>query len=1203
MVAARGARILNDATSQLDRDRGAPAPERVDVDGRSLAQLLAFAADYGELIRFYDLNDQPVGDWSSFFAADPVIGYAMQLAIDPGAVELALRDLIRSAHAAREPAARLRLIRRILAALVRLLAILEGEWPGGGDAEARLRSHRRQHNRPELDRCLSAVQRHLALNSVEAGIGPGPDAWGRRLLDLIETVVDAVLAAIERERDAASEKLILSLQSGDHAPQAALYNAFAILFAEQRATLNRFPRRFVEFYYGDIIDQHGLAAHPDTLFLTFTRAKDAEQASVPHGALFSAGTDAEGAAINYAAQSALEVTAARVTRLSVHRVTHLHQAHSSDPLVPTGVLSGDVALPGGTAPRAPFPLFGANQAGTYGALTLTRATLGFCLASATLMLGGGARTITIALAVSRRSGPLAALSRAADGDREAPSDGMMAAQRLASAIEESFHLHYSTAGGWMAVDGFTVTPSALPGSDSAFLFSIRFELPPDAPPLVAVSTPPTKGAPPPTHPASAFPKVPDQPAVLGGLNLSGAAESAAFAILSTIEIDAVSLDVSVAGFDRLSLATPNGPVDPQQNFAILGLPPVQYAALEIAAPELFAKAMDRVAVNIAWAGLPVTSTGFKGYYQGYVLDADGAVASDPLFDNGCFQVAFALANPGRWTVAGTAQPLFRTVAATGGGGTGPAQPPAAVADAPLARGSRLELPGVVPATPPAYYSAATTHLRLTLVAPDYAFGNVLYSSNLMAASAAQSSAARAAARRGPHGPPPPPPPPLPNPPWLPMASGITVDYSASAQLDLRSGMARATPAATGATAPIEIEFWHVDPFAALTPPVGPDSGTAGLLPRLDAHAALYIDLSVPVDQVALLFILQAGPDGWWDDPPAMVWEQRIADDWVPATLLGDGTEGLRNSGIVRLQLRTDPQSGHPRLRVRARGVADKAPIVQAVIANAVSASWVGPGGAAGLGRPLPIGSIAKAVAPLPGIASIDQPMESFGGRPPATGRAFQTWMAERLRHKGYGIDAWDYARLALAAVPSLWQIAVVPAIDANSGARDPGAVWLVAVAGPETPNITDPTIPSIDLATLAEIGETIEAVISPFVRLTVTNPPYLRLKVSAQLSFSDGNTGAYWIERLQAELVKWLSPWPDPAIGPRPARYYTRRAVSEFIRGRPYVRGIDRLDIAPETSPPRGGWVYLTSALQHDLTAASALPGASRTLVPARAAT
>ena len=44
MTAQRGARILNDATSQLDRSRGAPAPETVAVDGRSVAQLLAFAA-------------------------------------------------------------------------------------------------------------------------------------------------------------------------------------------------------------------------------------------------------------------------------------------------------------------------------------------------------------------------------------------------------------------------------------------------------------------------------------------------------------------------------------------------------------------------------------------------------------------------------------------------------------------------------------------------------------------------------------------------------------------------------------------------------------------------------------------------------------------------------------------------------------------------------------------------------------------------------------------------------------------------------------------------------------------------------------------------------------------------------------------------------------------------------------------------------
>lgn len=1182
MAGARGARILNDATSQLDRARGAPAPESVAVDGRSLAQLLAFAAGYGALIRFYDLDNRPAGDWSAFFAADPAIGYAMLLAVDLPEIESALRDLLGEV---RDMGGHHDKLRRLLAAIVHLLAILDRDWPGGGDGEARLGAHRLRGHHPALQPRLQRVQQHLARHPLDEGLRHHFDGWGRKLLDLIEELLGELLSALERARAEAGDGLVQSLESGDHAPQAALYNAFAILFAEQRATLNRFPRRFVDYYYGDVLDQHGLAAQPDSLFLTFTRAKDAQQASVAHGALFSAGTDASGAAINYAAQSALEVTPASVTRLSVHRVTHLPWSPGSDPLVPTGVLSGEVALaPSG---RASFPLFGANQAGTYGALTLKRATLGFCVASPTLMLTGGTRVVEIGLAVSRRSGPLA----------EAKPDvaGTLAlAELLAQAIEASFHLHYSTAGGWMAVDAFTVTPIPLAGGDCATLFSMLFELPPDAPPLVALSTPPAKDAPPPTHPASAFPETPGQPAVLGGLKLTGAEESAAFAILSQVEIDTVYVDVAVTGFDTLSLSTPNGPVDPAQNFALLGLPPAQYAALEISAPELFAKAIDRLSVTIDWAGLPVTSTGFKGYYQGYVIDVDGAVSPDPLFDNTSFQVAFAVSNPGRWDVAATPQPLFRTAPPDpSGGATAPA--PAA----PVLRTSVLPVPDVTPMTAPAYYSAATTTLNLALVAPSYAFGNILYSTNLMAASAAQTAAASAAARGGRGTPPPPPPPPMPNPPWLPMASAISVDYTASAQLDLTSarvpnGSGTPPPSASGAP-PLELQFWHIDPFGALTPPVAPDSGTAGLLPHIDAHAALYIDLSVEVEQVALLFILQAGPDGWWDDPPSMVWEQVIDGNWVPLTLLGDSTDGLRNSGIVTLELRTDP-AGRPRLRVRTRGVTNNAPVVQAVIANAVRAQWVGPGGAEGLGSPLPVGTIKKSVEAIPGIASIDQPMQSFGGRPPATGRDFQKWMAERLRHKGFGIDSWDYARIALAAVPSLWQVAVVPATDETTGTRSPGSVWLVAVAGPETPNISDPTIPSIDLATLAEIGQTLQAAISPFIQLTVTNPPYLRLKVSAQIRFSDENTGAFWIERLQGELVKWLSPWPDPALGPRPERYYTRRAVSEFIRGRHYVRGIDRFDIAPEDAPLRGGWVYLTSALAHDLTAAPELPRSLRAL-------
>src|ERR1044072_3450499 len=107
-------------------------------------------------------------------------------------------------------------------------------------------------------------------------------------------------------------------------------------------------------------------------------------------------------------------------------------------------------------------------------------------------------------------------------------------------------------------------------------------------------------------------------------------------------------------------------------------------------------------------------------------------------------------------------------------------------------------------------------------------------------------------------------------------------------------------------------------------------------------------------------------------------------------------------------------------------------------ANGGAVRGEGPGGASTLGIPMAAGTISKSKDKLAGVASVAQPMESFGGSPPAVGAAFQMGRAERLRHRGLGIDAWDYERLVLAAVPSLWQAAVVPAVNEASGRRSPG---------------------------------------------------------------------------------------------------------------------------------------------------------------------
>ncbi|MFA5964706.1 MAG: hypothetical protein WC804_11870 [Sphingomonas sp.] len=1401
-------RILNGATSQDDRVAGAPAPDEVAVDGRSLAQLIAFAVRYGALVNFYDLQDCSQGDWVPFFATDRSVILATHAALDLTSIE---RDLQRQlARAQRDPWR----LDGVITVLARLLAILDQSAIPPADGEAHLR-HPDIHRRDDaLGDPLRRLDRHLGGDALEQALerhrAARDSRWHDSLFEILDDLAVTLIAALRRGHLAAIAALEVSLDTDGHAPQAALWNSFAKLFSEARTELNSFPRRLVDFYYSDVLRQRGLSAQPDQLFLTFTPAQPTDQASVPRGAQFPAGTDAAGAAINYAADTALEVTPAKVIGLSVHRIAKPGIGDFAAGDVSPTVLSGEVVLdPDAPETLKPFPMFGGALGAENGSLEMKPAKLGFSISSPVLMLVGGVRTIEIGLVIVTRD------FTDADDDASAPQPDatwqppgqdarlLNLAELVALSLRQTFAFYYSTAGGWIEIDGFAVTAQLAQTIDDRSRFVISFTLPADAPPLVATETKLVGDPPPGLLPIDNFPDPLQAPTVIGNLRADASSSPAALQLaaikqapaLQRLEIGAVEIAVFVEGLTGVKLTTPTGQADTSRNFAVFGLPPTRDSALDITAPELFVKAIDTLSVVINWAGLPVTSTGFKGYYQDYVLDADGNVSPSPLFDNRSFRATFSLVNPGPWlvdrsapsqalfateplvlTTAGATLPGFMMPAATRP--SAPPPPPEPDPAAPLASDVRLRVPIAPPVDGvPAYYNPATSALRLTLAAPAYAFGNILYTSNLMAASTAlgQTSVAGLAggsdgkrstgalrdlsrtnaeapesgylatlapavdtalsamtgealvavkqaianggapadaqaslladleaalgdvtthagtlwqrlARRGAT-----PgqaatvlsnlvawlaanehafgagakapldqahgildmattiatshaaaadqpvavarpniaaavqvalagltallPPSMPNPPWLPMASGLAVNYTASGRYEIAptptptpsransrlpgSREQWAALASTDATPPTPSEtvtFMHVEPFDKAKAPV--TTGWVGLLPAVERHDALYIQLSQPVPQVALLFILAADSDGWWSNPPATEWAQHADGAWQRITVLGDGTNRLSNSGIITIQLLPDQPPDKPiRLRVLACGDTSNAPLVKAVIANALTASWVGPGGADALGIPLPAKTISKTSTSLTNIGTIDQPMQSFGGRPPATGSAFQMWMAERLRHKGYGITGWDYQRLVLEAEPSLWQVAVVPAVDGFTGLAAPGKVWVVAVAGPNTPNVVDPTVPLVDLTTLSNIGDRLEKCVGPFVTLAVTNPPYLRLRVTAECHFSDGDTPDYWSIRLKADLTKWLSPWPDEALGPRPANYYTRRAIADFVRHRPYVLGVASLEVAPEVDEAGLGWYFLTSSLTHVVTPilpASPAPGHHR---------
>lgn len=1357
-------RVLNYALSQRDLQDQAPNPAGVEVDGRGLAELLSFGARYGALINFYDLSNMPVGDWSVFFQSDPAIAAAVHGALDIPELRQKLRRLLAKARAAETREDHERHTHKIYHLVIRLLVVVdENIRTDTEDIDVHLTIAASSTRQEHICQPLDQLRHHRKQRQDHRD-------WRLREIELLEELLSTLLDELEAGATAALKAVDSSLQRDSHAPQAALWNAFIMLYRKSRGRLNNFPHRLLDFYYGTLLQQSHRDAVPAQTYLTFELAKNTSLASIPKGTRFSAGTDATGATIYYESTMSLEVVPTSVQSVSVHRIAQNGDGHDQQSI---GFLSGTLPRPAGEN-GASFPAFGGATAGVYGAMEMTPAHVGFIIANPLLMLAGGKRTVCVTLS-----------SRGNRAQPPTPSPPTPVLQEGSGADRfsgEWFSMLYSTAGGWVEVEHVRI--SVLQNRTSAYQdVEFQFILPPEAPPLVSCSTKALPGAIKPDLPADSFPGLHDQPTIIMRLMneqhpdpAEAATEQklslAKYRALSEIKVSNISFDIKVDDLPPEKLSSSGGLIDPSQNFALFGLAPLKGAFLKLSVPELFVKRPSAVRLTIRWAGLPTSRRGFSGWYRDYVINDDGSRVPQGLFHNDSFRVSFGLTGPGLWSIAKNPETfLFQTE--TGGSAEADSPPDPS---APLEGCSKLAFACTHEKKLPAYFNPAASELQLTLTGPKYGFGATAYSRNLMAAAAANAAALRQAApasgkdhinekvsklrqtndtaktssyhrtvgsavqsvlsflnseavavlhaaipasrllddqkydlvqsleaaagqdlenaagkiwhrisgRGGAavdhvdvtddlgnwlksfgqmisgHGSNPlhergsqilakaqniadaweaakvqpaesaratmaaslntaslPPPVPdaaiLPNPPWLPMASAVRVHYSAHVRLiapNARAPENVGSPFASEASRanPDIVEgqqsFAHLDLFNAVTrawkaEEKGSRESLAPLLPPVDGKAALHIDLTQPVSTITLLFVLEAGPEGWSTGESELRWEMKIGEKWTRAAVMSDSTHGLNNSGIVALQIGDDRDTSDDaclskHLRVLVKKGSINSAYIKSVTTNAAPVTWTPPNGAKNLATTMPAGTISQSEQPLAGIAKIDQPMESFGGVPPLVGRSFDQWMAERLHHKGFAIASDDYAKIGLSAVPSLWQLAVIPATSSPCGTTSPGHVWLVAVAARDAPNISDPTVPDVDPTTLNEIGEIVAAAASPFLQCTVTNPPWVRITVNAELEFSAANTTAAWIAILQEELIQWLSPWiPDPKLGQRPRAYWTRQAIAEFIRNRPYVEGISSLTLEHDPEKYRNQWHYFTSALKHKLRSPTALARSS----------
>lgn len=444
----------------------------------------------------------------------------------------------------------------------------------------------------------------------------------------------------------------------------------------------------------------------------------------------------------------------------------------------------------------------------------------------------------------------------------------------------------------------------------------------------------------------------------------------------------------------------------------------------------------------------------------------------------------------------------------------------------------------------------------------------------------------------------------PNEPYLPQAVSVQVDYHAACTLFDITGIRSAEP---------KSDFYHLLPFGGYRKLNRHATSPLLILPNYANSGNLYLGLSALVTPQILTLLFQIN-DACGVELPPVYWHILSDNHWEylpPIDDISDSTHGLQNSGIVALSLpmisntnNTLLDNKYSWLRASVVNQAQDFPHVQAIFPHALCTSRV-------MNEPpeqrvstdfentsverkrsptltksewvLQAHTISSAVEDLPNISQINQPMPSFGGRAQETYSQFEVRMGERMRHKDRVIQTWDYERLVLEQFPDIWKVQALNAHDEYCN-QMPGHVLVVVIAGPNCIDCSDPTTPTVPYDMLQSIRQTLQQRASPFVKLHVSNPVYVRVQVKVEADFYNTENSGKNIERLNSDLVQYLSPWfYQESCSARSDDYTSEANITSFILSRPYVRNIGSIQYFYEPRPEalRSDWYFVTSEKQH----------------------
>lgn len=380
---------------------------------------------------------------------------------------------------------------------------------------------------------------------------------------------------------------------------------------------------------------------------------------------------------------------------------------------------------------------------------------------------------------------------------------------------------------------------------------------------------------------------------------------------------------------------------------------------------------------------------------------------------------------------------------------------------------------------------------------------------------------------------------IPNQPYTPFAEEISVSYFAKETVSLVGNELADFEKRT-------IQIFHEHPFGQaeesdyLKSSTNFTNSDCSLLPRYDKGGLLFIGIKnvEPLQTLTLLIQLLEGSENPLAETfttDVISWEILCSDHWKKLdslSIVKNEIDNFLKTGIVSIKIPKEATKGNTQLdedlfwiKAVMPKTYDAVCKVLDIKAQGAKATFVNyKNELSHLEQGIPANTISKLVSRSSTIKSVNQPFNSFNGKPKETDDSYYRRVSERLRHKQRAVMLWDYENIVLQEYTDIYKVKCLNHTNQKSFLAA-GCVTLVVIPETKDKNMFNIYQPRVSTARLNEVKNFVSQLTSLHVKLDVINPTYEEIKIFADVKFYKQYDVAQYKIQLDLDLKQFLSPW------------------------------------------------------------------------------